>query len=883
MAKISGIYVEIRGDSTQLKKELAAARQVVTEQAQGMSNALNNALSPAQLKSSINGLVRDLNTLSNASKLTGKEFGVMGADLGELRRLTGLSETQFASLQAKMLQTASAQKQEQALRNIARAAGLSTDEIQRLGRQMGVSAAGISAVTGVTQQAEKAVGGLATIAQTAAGVFAGMALAKITSEMVGMVGGLKESAMLAARYETLGVVMGVVGNNAGYTRAEMDQFEASLRKTGITAIESRNNLSAMASANMDLSKASQLARMAQDAAVVGNVNSSEAFKQMIFGIKSAQVEVLRTIGINVSFENSYKKTAEQLGKNTADLNENEKMQSRLNAVLAQAPSIAGVYEESLTTVGKKLASTSRYSEDAQVKIGAIFQPAMVLLVDTYTAALKGVNAELDNTDVIEKWARVIKSEILDIMQMGAALNMVLAKAGQAASVVGMGVYGPGSALGIGNSEKGFDHFAGAYLDYQKQFADSEAYLNKLIGEQEKLSTTVHQQTTDRVTEQARISAGNARRAEEAAAILNSSPTGKSGSSANTGAREAKAREAAHAKMIADGKKAADALEKYWNDYEDKRVDAIADSMAAQDAANEKNLALVTEFADKYKEIVLGETEFKMAQIDAQADAYRSAGADEIAVAQYVKAEKLKYSREWQDGATRALQAYVDEAGNSAMAVESVMNTAFQGMEDMIVEFVKTGKFEFADFVTSINAEIARLAFKSLAGESYSFLGDLLKTSMSAVGSYFSGGASLNPSVAPSGASGLFYSAGHHAGGIAGSEPTFMRAVDSTIFSAAKKYHTGGLVGDEVPIIAKRGEGVFTEGQMKALGGGGGNSEMTGLLREIAAGIRAQKATKVVNAIGKGAIANELSGSEGEQVIFNHIRRNPQAVRRMLGL
>lgn len=357
----------------------------------------------------------------------------------------------------------------------------------------------------------------------------------------------------------------------------------------------------------------------------------------------------------------------------------------------------------------------------------------------------------------------------------------------------------------------------------------------------------------------------------------------SSSSNRAAEQEARAVARAHEKMIEDGQRAASALEKYWNDYEQSRVDAIAETVQARAEAQQRDLQLVTEFADKYKEVVLGETEFKMAQIEAQGEAYRKAGADEAAVAQYVKAEKLKYSRDWKDGATRALQAYADEAGNSAMAVESVMNTAFQGLEDVVANFVETGKFEFTDFVNHVNSEIARLAFKSIAGESYSFLGDLLKTGMSAVGSYFSGGASLNPSVAPSGAAGLFYSAGHHSGGIAGSEPTFMRAVDPAIFSAARKYHTGGLVGDEVPIIAKRGEGVFTEGQMRALGGGGSNSEMTGLLRELVAVSRAQKATKVVNAIGKGAIANELSGSEGEQVIFNHIRRNPQAVRRMLGL
>jgi tape measure domain-containing protein len=146
--KISGIYVEIRGDSSQLKKDLTAARQVVTEQATGMSNALNNALSPAQLKNSVNGLVKNLNTLSNASKLTGREFAAISVDLKQFTSLTGLTEKEFSRLQSRMMQTSAAKAQENALRSVAKAAGLSAKEIEHLGKQMGVSAAGIAAVNG---------------------------------------------------------------------------------------------------------------------------------------------------------------------------------------------------------------------------------------------------------------------------------------------------------------------------------------------------------------------------------------------------------------------------------------------------------------------------------------------------------------------------------------------------------------------------------------------------------------------------------------------------------------------------------------------------------------------------------------------------------------
>jgi tape measure domain-containing protein len=67
----------------------------------------------------------------------------------------------------------------------------------------------------------------------------------------------------------------------------------------------------------------------------------------------------------------------------------------------------------------------------------------------------------------------------------------------------------------------------------------------------------------------------------------------------------------------------------------------------------------------------------------------------------------------------------------------------------------------------------------------------------------------------------------HTGGIVGSRNLATRTTAAANFIGAPKFHTGGIVGErrfaglsptEVPIIAKRGEGVFTEEQMKYLGG-----------------------------------------------------------------
>ena len=69
------------------------------------------------------------------------------------------------------------------------------------------------------------------------------------------------------------------------------------------------------------------------------------------------------------------------------------------------------------------------------------------------------------------------------------------------------------------------------------------------------------------------------------------------------------------------------------------------------------------------------------------------------------------SRKFETGWRKAWQSYVDEATNAAKVSERIFNKAVQGMEDMIVNFVKTGKFEWKTFVASMAEELLRSQIK----------------------------------------------------------------------------------------------------------------------------------------------------------------------------
>jgi hypothetical protein len=149
--------------------------------------------------------------------------------------------------------------------------------------------------------------------------------------------------------------------------------------------------------------------------------------------------------------------------------------------------------------------------------------------------------------------------------------------------------------------------------------------------------------------------------------------------------------------------------------------------------------------------------------------------------------------------TAALADYATKARDIGGDIGSALVGAFTSAERAVSDFVKTGKLDFRDLVTSMIADMAQLAVRRF------ILGPIAGALSGALG----------------GSGGIFANI-LHAGGVVGA-PGPGRMVPALAFAGAPRMHAGGWAGlrpDEVPAILQRGERVLSRREASGYGSGG---------------------------------------------------------------
>ena len=245
---------------------------------------------------------------------------------------------------------------------------------------------GVASSAGMTGTSMILMGTAFAVATTA--VNALVSAVRGTMEAITTLG--KEAIMTASRVQQLSYIAQLLGQRMGYSSKDVIGFVSEINRAGIALGAANELVAQFARYNLDMADAVQLAKVAQDAATLANMGSTEALEGLLHGILTYNTRVIRHHGILVNLEDATKQYAATIGKTAEQLTTQEKVQAALNAVLTEGAKIAGAYTISMETAGKQLGTLrTRLIPDLLTQLGMPFQTAFFNAVSAINNLVKG--------------------------------------------------------------------------------------------------------------------------------------------------------------------------------------------------------------------------------------------------------------------------------------------------------------------------------------------------------------------------------------------------------------------------------------------------------------------------------------------------------------
>jgi tape measure domain-containing protein len=206
---------------------------------------------------------------------------------------------------------------------------------------------------------------------------------------------------------------------------------------------------------------------------------------------------------------------------------------------------------------------------------------------------------------------------------------------------------------------------------------------------------------------------------------------------------------------------------------------------------------------------------QLADVDQMAAKMRAAGDSEVEITQAVEARKAAIRAQYAQQSS-PLQKQMAEWGDAqeqlSQGATRWMDSLAGGLTDLI-----TGTGDLRSAIQGILKDMVNMGVKYMMSQ-------MFQGAKGTTGAATGKGAGLGKSQAASAGKGKMAAGMFHTGGIIGGRAPGRKVASSLAFMNAPKFHSGGIVGgkklhhSEVPIIAQKGEGVFTAEQMSKMGG-----------------------------------------------------------------
>ena len=260
------------------------------------------------------------------------------------------------------------------------------------------------------QQATQSMNAFTQQSTALRGAMTGIGIAAGTA-MAGVIAFGTKAFMAAARVDELDVAMNAVGKSTGLGYQSIRDTAVAIKEMGIEMAVAQQSAIKFAQNNLKLSYASELARAAQDLAVVSGMNSTDTYNMLTHAVITGRSEVLKSVGIQKSAGQMYEEYAKSIGKSATALTYQEKQQAVATGALKEAENVAGAYLAAMESPGKVLRSFARLHNEIQVSIGAVllkgFGPMIKSLYDFEKAISKALEKSKPLKDILAAMQMVL--------------------------------------------------------------------------------------------------------------------------------------------------------------------------------------------------------------------------------------------------------------------------------------------------------------------------------------------------------------------------------------------------------------------------------------------------------------------------------------------
>jgi hypothetical protein len=209
-----------------------------------------------------------------------------------------------------------------------------------------------------------------------------------------------EAAKAAAHNARMEASTMALAKSHGLSAAEAKKYADAVQEVGFEYDEALHAVDRLIIADLDLSKATGLAKIAKDAAAIENISAPEALEKILQAIEFGNARALRAAGLRVDLEKEIQIAELTLGRT---LSENEKVQLRYNAVVREAANIQGASAAAAGTAEAQMKALHREVNDLKEAVGDRFQDQFRSIVRTLRDLVGWLK---ENTDLLAKFGQV---------------------------------------------------------------------------------------------------------------------------------------------------------------------------------------------------------------------------------------------------------------------------------------------------------------------------------------------------------------------------------------------------------------------------------------------------------------------------------------------